>query len=315
MGRHDSAFRATLTGIFDQLGAGGVRLPDHVRADDETILVTGASRGLGLALTEELARRGARVVMACRSRIEEAPADVHARVYDAEVEVLPVDLTEPASVEGLLRELADRGETLDRVVLNAGVVPQKSRQTASGLDIMIHVHLAANAQLVMGLRERGLLKPGARVVFVGSDAHRQAALDLTQIESPADYGVGGVVKKYGESKRLLHTWVSALAARADDIEVVHLCPGGVATDIAREAPFGMGLVVKPVMSMLFASPAKAAQATAFGVLAPDLESGTYLHLGREKEPGDGVRDPEAMDAVWEAAEAVRARLIEESKET
>jgi len=170
--RHDSAFTATLTGLLDQLSAARVALPDDLRLDGETIFVTGASRGLGLALVTELAAHGARVVMLCRSRVADAPAEVRQTVPGADLVVKSVDLTEPLRVEAMLDELRDEGVVFDRVILNAGMVPAWSRTTRSGLDVMVHVNFVANAQLATGLRRRGEARPcgDPRVRPQGPDA-------------------------------------------------------------------------------------------------------------------------------------------------
>ncbi|MEM6931049.1 MAG: SDR family NAD(P)-dependent oxidoreductase [Myxococcota bacterium] len=285
-------------------------LPDDLRLDGETHFVTGASRGLGLSLSRALAARGARVVMLCRSRVEEAPAEVRAAVPDADLVVKSIDLTEPRRVEAMLDELVSDGIVFDRVVLNAGMVPASSRTTPAGLDVMVHVNFVANVQLAMGLRERGLLRPGGRLVVVGSDAHRYAKLDLDTWELPEDYGTSGVLEHYGTSKRLLHTWTAALAARDDGIEVLHLCPGAVATDIAREAPGWLRPVVNVVMGALFPSPDRVARWVAWVAASPehDGRTGVYFHLGRDKPPGDGVLDPDQQDRLWASAEARLAVL-------
>jgi NAD(P)-dependent dehydrogenase (short-subunit alcohol dehydrogenase family) len=281
--RHDTPFFATLSGALDQLRARPPRLDDAVRADGERILVTGATRGLGRAVARELARRGATPVIVGRSGLDAAKAAMEAP--DAEAHA--VDLTDPAAVEAFL----DGVGALDRVVLNAGGVSARSRRTAAGLDRMVHLHLVANAQLVAGLRRRGRLRKGARVVVVGSESHRFAA-HLADWQTPTDYGTAGVLEVYGQSKRLLHTWAEALALDAPELDVVHLCPGGVASDIAREAPAALRWAVDPAMRLLFPSPARAAVPVAWAVLDPSLSgrSGVYLHLGVEKDPGEGVRD-------------------------
>lgn len=290
----------------DLSSAGRPTLPPEVRLDGETILVTGASRGLGLALCIELALRGARLVMLCRSRIEEAPTDVRAKVPDAEITVIPVDLAKPDQVDGVVARVVDEDVRLDRVVLNAGAVTQRARPTDEGLDTMVHVNFVASAQLTMGLREHGRLAEGARVVFVGSDAHRFAEVDLQRWSEPEDYGTSGVLKAYGSSKRLLHTWVEAFATRADELEVLHLCPGGIATDIAREAPGWLRPLVGPVMRSFFPTPESVANWVVWVVASPehDGRTGVYFHLGNEKPPGDGVRDEAAGTQLWTSAEAV-----------
>lgn len=286
-----------------------------MRVEGEQILVTGASSGLGLALSQVLAERGATVLMACRSRLEEAPAEIRRRVPHAELEVFDVDLADPERIERLLDRLDERGQPLHRVVLNAGVVTARSRTTAAGLDTMVHVNFLANVQLMRGLRRRQLLRPGARVVVVGSEAHRSTpAIDLDTWMEPIPYTTSGALKMYGASKRLLHTWAEALAARAPELHVVHLCPGAIASNIARDAPASMRWILRPVLGLLFPSPAKVAAWVSWVALSPELDgrTGVYVHLGREKEPGEGVRDPAVGTALWERAHALLDQIHQET---
>ncbi len=314
--RHDSPLTATMTGILDQFSAARVALPPDLRLDGETILVTGASRGLGLALTKVLAGRGARVVMVCRSRVEEAPAEVRAAVPAADLVVKPLDLTEPHRVEGMLDDLESDGLVFDRVVLNAGMVAARSRSTEAELDVMVHVNFVSNAQLVQGLVRRRRLASGGRLVVVGSDAHRHAEVDLDAWDVPVDYATSGALRQYGTSKRLLHTWVEAFAARSPELEVLHLCPGAIATDIAREAPAFLKTAAGLVMRTLFPGPDRVATWVSWVVASPELDgrTGVYFHLGHEKPPGDGVRDPAVGDRLWASTERRVAALIQRPEE-
>lgn len=302
--RHDTPFFATLSGALDQLRARLPELDESVRADGERILITGGTRGLGLALAKDLVRRGADVVLLGRSGLRAAEEAVRAARQGARVDVHGVDLTEVDAVERVLGELGG----FDRVVLNAGAVPSSSHVTSSGLDLMVHLHVVANAQLVRGLRRRHALPDGARVVIVGSEAHRKAAF-LDDWQTPTTYGTAGVLEMYGQSKRLLHTWAEALKREAPELEVVHLCPGGMATDIAREAPASLRWAVNPAMRLLFPAPDEVAGSVSWALLSPHLvgRSGTYLHLGVEKEPGEGVRDAERGRRLWTEIEALLER--------
>ena len=136
MAKHDNAVLATLTALTDQLrGRGALSpLPTGVRLDGKTALVTGANSGLGFGLTVQLARRGARVLMACRSGIPEAGEAAKRASGSSAIEMLPVDLTDFASIHALCDTLRDRGEKLDLVVSNAGLMPRESRETPAGFE-------------------------------------------------------------------------------------------------------------------------------------------------------------------------------------
>src|SRR3954471_10759347 len=110
MRQFDNPLTATLAGLADQLRRPrkGAELDDSERLDGRTCLVTGANSGLGKAVATQLAARGARVIMACRSGIPEAGADVRRSSGSGAVEMMHVDLADFDSVRRLCDELRDR---------------------------------------------------------------------------------------------------------------------------------------------------------------------------------------------------------------
>jgi NAD(P)-dependent dehydrogenase (short-subunit alcohol dehydrogenase family) len=258
--------------------------------------------------------------MACRSRVEEAPAEVRAATGSDTVEGLHVDLTDPAKVDALCDTLRERGVRLDRLVINAGVVPARARTTPAGLDIMVHTNFLANVQLVDRLLADGTIAPDPddppRIVVVGSESHRSAPpIDHEHLWEPRDYGTSEVVSEYGKSKLLLHTWVCELTRRLEAehgraIAVHHLCPGAVASSIAREAPRWMQWLLVLVFKLFFQSPARAAEPVVWLVAADDLAgaTGVYLHMRQRKAPAPLAADPDHGARLWEAAHAKLAEL-------
>lgn len=296
----DTPLRATLAGLRDRFRP-TVRLSLRAdeRLDGRTALITGGNRGLGLAIAEQLAARGARLILACRSQGQEAAAKLRERTQNPDVEALPVDLAEPGSVAELVAAVAARVETLDRVILNAALVPLESRQTAAGFDVMFHVNFLAAVELVEGLLARKLIRssvPGhpARIVVVSSEAHRSAAPELDEFGRYQEYGTKGVMTYYGRSKLYLTAYAWALAAQHDPAElgVFTLCPGAVATDLAREAPKWMRVVLDPTMRLLFQAPAVAAEPVTYLCCASALDGQTqrYFHMHRPKDPAAWVLD-------------------------
>src|SRR5262249_32284508 len=141
-------------------------------------VVTGANSGLGYVTARELARKGARVVLACRSeaRGRDAGDRIAAQVPGAEVEVARLDLGDLGSV----RDFAGRlpYDRLDLLVNNAGVMAPPYGTTADGFETQFGVNHLGHFALTGLLLPALLATPGARVVTVSSFLHVLANIDL-----------------------------------------------------------------------------------------------------------------------------------------
>ena len=118
-----------------------------------TVVVTGATAGIGYFAAEGLARAGAHVVLAGRSaeRLGTAEATIREHVRSASLSRVVVDLASRTSVTEAVAELAER-ERVDGVLLNGGSMSLRaSDRTADGLPTLLATHVVANVGLVAGL--------------------------------------------------------------------------------------------------------------------------------------------------------------------
>jgi NAD(P)-dependent dehydrogenase (short-subunit alcohol dehydrogenase family) len=298
---------AALTGAYEAMTARPVdrSLPPGLRLEGQTFLITGANRGLGRGIADHLARRGAHLVVLCRSMLEETVADLRRIAGHDHVHGISVDLSSLASVDAALDQL-ETLDKLDRVILNAGMVPTRSRTTGDGFDVMFQVNFLANVRLVDGIVARGrLVDASSRVVVVGSEAHRSApSIDFETFGEPWSYTASGAVRFYGYSKLHLHTWASELRRRlAGEAVVLHMCPGAIDSNIAHELPPMLEGVVKLLMRFTFQPPEKAALPVVWLAASPDapaLDTG-YLHMTRERLPSDDAIDTERGARLWAEA--------------
>lgn len=330
--RFDGALVATLTGIADRfLDRGGLVLSEGDRLDQKTVLVTGGNRGLGLATSIELARRGAHVIVACRSGGSDAARAIQKASLGGTVEAVQVDFTDLGSIERMVDELAEDGVELDVTILNAGVVPSGARKTSVGLEEMFQVNYLANVLLVRRALEKGVIRrPGSesraqqlgdseavaphapRIVFVSSESHRGArAIDWPTFGDFKPFTMGQVVAEYGHSKLLLETFAAELSRRLGPAIGVHTtCPGAVRTDIAREAPSWAKPALGPVMQLFFRPAEEGRFPLIYLSASPAIEgqTGLYIHVKRSRTRDERADDPANGKRIWEASEAILARL-------
>ena len=316
---------AILAGVLDrfrvrrELAALG---PDE-RLDGKLALVTGGASGLGFASSVDLARRGARVLLAdCRDLERAHQRAVSLGVPEDDIEPLHVDLSDLASIDRLVADLARRGAKLDRLILNAAIVPTRARTTPQGLDEMFVVNYLSSFALVTRLLEEGVL-PGEgrdgdlpRVVFVASEAHRWSEdLELERLDRPRDGSPRRVLAWYGTYKLMLATFAWELARRlrvegAPRVSVFALCPGAMRTNIARELPAPLRAPLDAVMRLLFQDPFDADEPVLHLACCRALEGSTavYVHKMAPKEIDARAADATTGRALWEASEALLARV-------
>ena len=315
---HRNPVLAVITAISDMFSQKGQLDPMGAdeRLDGKTALVTGANTGLGKAVATELAARGAFVYMACRSGHPEAGEDVRRASGSDAVEMLSVDLSDLESANALCDDLKERARSIDIAIFNAGLMPARTRRGPQGFEVMFMVHFLANRLIVDRLLTDRVIVPSAdpavrpRIVFVSSESHQSSQpIDFDRFGEVIEYGMTDGMAEYGRSKLHLCTYATELARRlnpGDDVTVsVHsLCPGPIASDIAREAPGWVKPILGPVMKLLFRAPQRAAEPVLLLAAGQAMEgrNGVYLHMMREKSVSDLAADPGNGQELWRRSE-------------
>jgi NAD(P)-dependent dehydrogenase (short-subunit alcohol dehydrogenase family) len=189
-------------------------------------IVTGASRGLGLALVRALSKRGWRLVVDARG----ADSLERAVVGLDGVHAIPGDVSDGEHRRALVEAAGDR---IDLLVNNAGVLGPSPQPPLAEypLDVLEQV-FRVNALAPLGLIQEALphLAPGARIVNITSDAAVEAY-----------EGWGG----YGSSKAALEQLSAVLAAERPDLRVYAVDPGDMNTQLHQEAEPGEDLSSLP----------------------------------------------------------------------
>lgn len=293
-------------------------VPEHVRIDGRTCLITGANSGLGKAAAIELARRGANMILACRPGHTKTREEIKKLSGSQNVEMMEVDLSDLRSVHSLCDSLSNRSIRIDIAVLNAGLMPKKGTRTPQGYEAMFAVHFLSNRIMIDRWLKDGVICPSSqagktpRIIFVSSEAHRSSHnIDFDNLGKFTDYGLRDGFKYYGISKLILCTYATELSRRLNtgsktEIAVHSMCPGGVATNLSRGTPLILKPVVNPLLRHFFQSPEEAIGPVIYLCCAEEAgtDTGIYLHLMQRKSVSPTALDERNGTKLWEASEAL-----------
>jgi NAD(P)-dependent dehydrogenase (short-subunit alcohol dehydrogenase family) len=275
---------------------------------DKTILVTGATNGIGFHAAIALAQRGARVVMVGRDarRTETAVADVVARTGSREVSSLIADFSVQADIRKLADAFRARHARLDVLVNNAGQVNKARRVTADGLEMTFAVNHLGYFLLTNLLADLLVRSAPARVVTVSSIGHRQGTLDFDDL----GFARGGysIMRAYSRSKLANVLFAAELARRLAGTGVTSnsLHPGSVNTGIWSGAPLWARPLIQIFLRPFFISPARGASYIVDLATRPELAgvTGRYFEQGVMIDPAPLARDPALAARLWDASAAL-----------
>ncbi|MFF3938097.1 oxidoreductase [Streptomyces phaeofaciens] len=266
-------------------------IPDQ---SGRTAVVTGANGGLGYVTARELARKGARVVLACRSeaRGKEAVERIALEVPDAVVELARLDLGNLASVREFAAVRSDG--RLDLLLNNAGVMAMPYGTTVDGFETQFGVNHLGHFALTGLLLPALLATPGARVVTVSSMGHLLANIDPGDLNSEQRYR-RWIAYARSKTANLLftHELARRLAAAGADVVAAAAHPGYAATDLQTAGPRAEGRRT-----------AERLMALGNRVIAQSAEAGALPALYAATAPGvrpDSFTGPSL--AMWRGAPA------------
>ena len=258
-------------------------------------IVTGATGGIGAAVTETLAAPGRPVILACRNagKAETLRSDILSRVPQAQLEVRLLDLTSLASVRAFATELGS--EPVAALFNNAGVISRDYSLTPEGFENTFCVNYFAPFLLTQLLADRML--PGARVVNMVSLTCRFVRVDEAALRpAEKDFSQLGT---YARSKLALLHFSQELARRRPDLRVNVADPG-----IVNSGMITMGRWFDPLADVLFRPFCKSPGRAAVPPLAALSSDRTgYYFVGKRSMPiPERYRDPELERRLWTETE-------------
>jgi NAD(P)-dependent dehydrogenase (short-subunit alcohol dehydrogenase family) len=311
-GRFNNPIVASLAGVKDFFSRQELasRYTGDDRANGMTVLITGANSGLGFALSVEFARRGATVVMAGRSKIPEAGEKVRKQSGSRKVEMRYLDLSKIETIHDFVKSLARDGIKIDVCILNAATALAGSRKAASGQDEMFVVNYLSNVVLTQLLIKKSVVElkdtgETSKMIFISSDSHQGSShIDYDEFGRYFEYGVSKAISNYSYFKLVLNTYATELSRRINygsiKLSINAICPGPVHSNIVKEAPWLLRMVLKGIFWVVFKSPAKAARPVIYMALSKDYRGSTneYLHMFNPKKMDPKVYEPGEGEKLW-----------------
>jgi NAD(P)-dependent dehydrogenase (short-subunit alcohol dehydrogenase family) len=286
-------------------------IPDET---DRVAIVTGANSGLGLVTARELARSGARVILACRNLDKGHAAIAHVRdaVPHAQVQLEELDLASLESVRGFAERFKATHDGLDLLINNAGVMAPPRRRTADGFELQFGTNHLGHFLLTTLLLDSMEGREDARVVTLSSSAHKMGRIAFDNLNGDRHYFRWFA---YGQSK--LANLVFALELdrrlRSEGSTVKSLAahPGYAATNLQGAAPLVDRVVMKVSNAVIAQNDEMGALPTLYAATEPGLEGGTYVGpdapgelRGHPKivKPSGRARDAETARRLWQVSE-------------
>jgi len=279
--------------------------PGRQRVTPPTFFVTGANSGIGRALVEALAARGAQVVLATRSEERTRPVlrAIQSRYPAARAQWVSLDVSDLASVRRAAQEFLASSHPIDVLVNNAGIAGTRAL-SPDGFDLTYATNHIGPFLLTNLLLPRVRQSPQGRVVNVASGAHMMVKrIDWSVLErrgTPkrsgfADYAVTKLMN-------VLHAKQLARRLAGTSVTTYALHPGAVASNIWRALPRPLQWFGK----LFMLSNEQGAESPLYCATAPELAAttGRYYDRTREARPSPLAEDAALAQELWARTETL-----------
>jgi NAD(P)-dependent dehydrogenase (short-subunit alcohol dehydrogenase family) len=270
-------------------------------AAEATILVTGATDGLGKHVASALARRGATVLLHGRSpeRLEATLEELRSQTSSQKVGSYLADLSSLGAVRDLADRILSEYDRLDVLINNAGIIVQERKESEDGYELTFAVNYLSHFLLTSLLLP--LLKGSApaRVVNVASAGQSPIDFDDPMLERGYD-----AMRAYSQSKLAQIMFTFELAER--------LSGTGVSVNALHPASLMDTKMVQDTFGYTMSTVEEGTEAVVRLAASPELEgvTGRYFDGTREARADGQAYDKEARQTLWELSEELCGRSLD-----
>jgi len=280
----------------------------------KTVLVTGATGGIGRATALGLATMGAHlaIIGRDRGRTEGAAREIRA-AGGGQVDVFVADLSSQSEVRRLADEVLQSLSRIDVLINNVGGYWHTQHVTADGLERTFALNHLAPFLLTHLLLDRLKQSAPARVVTVSSNAQAMGRIDFDDLQGERSYSGG---RAYNQSKlaNVLFSYELARRLQTTSVTANALHPGVVSTSFGAEDPARLQRLFVPIMRPFMKTPAQGAATSIYLASAPDLEqvTGRFFANSKPKRSSKRSYDEAAAARLWQVSADLVGLTAEQS---
>lgn len=279
-------------------------------------IVTGANTGLGYETALEFAKKEIKVILACRNEAKaiDAKTRITAIVPNADLEYIPLDLMDLASVRTFAEIFLTNNDRLDLLINNAGIMIPPLQKTKDDFESQMGVNYFSHFLLTGLLIDLLNVTQNARVVTLSSKAHETGVIDFDNLNAEQSYSK---FTAYSQSKLACILFTQELNRRLESAHKSTISvashPGVSSTDLGRHIPKIAYYLLMPVFIFMTHKPAKGALPTLMAALDGDVQGGDYFGpIGFKEMKGPPAKvkaKPRAYDAeiasrLWGVSETL-----------
>ncbi|XP_067864341.1 dehydrogenase/reductase SDR family member 13-like [Heptranchias perlo] len=271
----------------------------------KTVIVTGANTGIGMETALDLARRGARVILACRSkeRAEVAVDKIRKKSGNNEVIFMQLDLASLKSIKAFAVTFLKSEPQLHLLINNAGIMA--AARTADGYVTTWEINHLGHFLLTHLLLDRLKQCAPSRIVVVTSATYRFGKIDFSNLNPPEE-SVIQLMQNYSCSKlcNILFARQLASCLEGTNVTCYSVHPGIVYTEVFRDLKCWHKVFFVPIATLFFRTPADGAQTSIYCAVQEGIEkfSGRYFFDCQVQEVLPHARDDAVAKKLCEVSE-------------
>lgn len=291
--------------------AGG-RCTSNARLDGKTVVITGANTGIGKETAIDLAKRGGKIILACRNmeKTKVAQEEIIKVSGNRNVSIVELDLSSLESVRQCAEKINREQARLDILINNAGIMACPRWETKDGFEMQFGINHLGHFLFTNLLLDLIKKSTPARIINVSSSAHLKGDIHFDDIHLKNDYAP---FKAYRQSKIANVLFSKELAKRLEgtSVMVYSLHPGAVHTELGRNLSHSFSLpmyvmlwAAYPLIRMLWLKTSEQGAQTSIYCAVDEKagqETGLYYRDCAVSKPCANAEDPEKARKLWEVS--------------